>query len=361
MAIAWILGIVFFLLIPGGIGITIWGVKGRKKSLATMGIAISVVFLVLFLTIPFSIHQVKTGEVAVVKHMGNATRIRTAGTYFDFWMTEKYEKYDSKVQQTTITTQTYSSDGQSMDIELVVQYQIQPDKAIEIATHYGGLEILQSRIETVSTEKMKSALSQKQAMKIIETRSEVSPAVEESIKAAITTDYYVDIISVVLTDISFTDAFEKTVEDKMIAEQEKLKAQYEKEKKEIEANAAAEVARIEAEAQVLVAKAQADAKIEAARGNAEAQKTIAQAEAYATQIKVVELARSLGYEVNETRDEETGDVISYEVIWGSDESGKQAVLQYLQYLEYLAKWNGELPDVVGDGSGFLITVPGTKN
>ena len=107
MAIAWILGIVFFLLIPGGIGITIWGLKGRRKSTATLGIAISVVFLVLFLTIPFSIHQVKTGEVAVVKHMGNATRIRTAGTYFDFWMTEKYEKYDSKVQQTIITTQTY--------------------------------------------------------------------------------------------------------------------------------------------------------------------------------------------------------------------------------------------------------------
>ena len=52
--------------------------------------------------------------------------------HFDFWVSTKYERYDVKVQQATINTQAYSSDGQTMDIELVLQYQIQSDKAIDI-------------------------------------------------------------------------------------------------------------------------------------------------------------------------------------------------------------------------------------
>ena len=48
--------------------------------------------------------------------------------------------------------------------------------------------------------------------------------------------------------------------------------------------------------------------------------------------------------------------VSFDNAWYVD-AGKQLILEYLQYLEYLAKWNGELPDVVGDGTGIMITVP----
>ena len=229
----------------------------------------SVVAFVLFLIIPFSIHQINAGEIAVVKVWGEAKETRTPGMYFDFWVSKKYEIYDSKVQQTEVNTQTYSSDGQTMDIELVVQYQIQQDKILEIAVNYGGLEMLESRIKTVATEKMKSVLSQKQAMTIIETRKDVSPDVEASIRNAITNDYFVNIVSVVLTDISFTDAFEQTVENKMIAEQEKLRAEYEKERQIIQAEADLEVAKKKAQEQI--AKAQAEAESIELKAEAEAQ------------------------------------------------------------------------------------------
>ena len=80
----------------------------------------------------------------------------------------------------------------------------------------------------------------------------------------------------------------------------------------------------------------------------------AEAEAYSASIKIVELARSLGYEVTETAGEDGS--VSFDIA-GNDDAGKQLILEYLQYLEYLAKWNGELPDVVGDGTGIMITVP----
>ena len=114
-----------------------------------------------------------------------------------------------------------------------------------------------------------------------------------------------------------------------------------------------EAAITKAEQELEVAKRMAEARLEEAQGEADAQKTLAEAEAYSASVKIVELARTLGYAVTETVDE-TGS--SFEIDWGNS-GGEEVILSYLQYLEYLAKWNGELPDVVGDGTGIMITIP----
>lgn len=263
---AWFLGILFLLLAGGAFACILIDNIGAKVAGAIFG----GIFTLIFILVPFSIHQIDAGQVAVVKVWGEAREIRGAGIHYDFWISTSYEIYDAKVQQAVIETQAYSSDGQTMDIELVIQFQIQSDKAIEINKNYGGLEMLQNKIETVSTEKMKSVLSQKSAMTIIETRASVSPDVEESIMNAITNDYYVNITSVVLTDISFTDTFEKVIEDKMVAEQQKLQAQYEKEKAIIQAEQELEVAKKQAEAQLEKAKKQAESELILAEAEAEA-------------------------------------------------------------------------------------------
>ena len=368
MTIGIILGVIFVLATIACIllgfmfasGVRIFAPAGRKrvskKPLACgLSLGAAALSFILFLFIPFSFHTVQAGEVAVVKHMGKAQNVRTAGTYFDFWITESYDRYDAKVQNLDIKTTAYSSDAQTMDILMTVQYQIDSGKAIEIATNYGKLETLSNRIESVTIEKAKSVLSAHSAMDIIKTRASISPDVESTVKAAIDNNYFVTINTVVLTNIDFSDAFEKTVEDKMIAEQEQLKAEYEAEKARIEAEAAAKVATIEAEAKLQIAEAEAKARIAAAEGDASAQKLIAQAEAYATQIKIVEIARTLGYAVTENKDEE-GDITSYAVEWGSDEAGRKLLVSHMQYLEYLAKWDGKLPQVVADGSNLMIPV-----
>ena len=216
---------------------------------------------------------------------------------------------------------------------------------MKIAKNYGGLERLESRIETVALEKMKSVLSQKSAMVIIETRSTVSPAIEQSVREAITDDYFVDITTVVLTDISFSEAFEKTVEDKMIAEQEKLKAQYEKEKAIIQAEQALEVAKLDAEA-----------KLAAAEGEAKALEAIAKAQANALKLKSIEAARMLGFKINETTTEEG---VEYNIDFeGKTSEEIKVISDYLKYIEYLSVWNGELPDVVtGNDATILVPTP----
>ena len=312
----------------------------KKKQQSLIAAIVGGVFALVFILVPFSFHTVETGEVAVVKHLGKAERVRTAGTYFDFWITETYDVYDAKVQNLEIQTQAYSKDAQTMDISMTVQYQIDTTKVIEIVNKYGTIKVLANRIQSIATEKTKSNLSSYSAMNIIETRSTISPQVEELIKNTVNEEYYVNIVAVVLTNIDFSEAFEQTVEDKMIAEQEKLKAEFEK-----------ETAIINAEKELEVAKLAAEAQIEVSR-----------AEARALQLKSVEVARALGFTILEEEImDEAGVVTSVE--YTIDFQGKTAeeirlITDYLKYVEYVSKWDGKLPSVVtGDSATVMIPTP----
>ena len=192
-----------------------------------------------------------TGKLAVVKNLGKIKTVREAGTYYDFWMTNTYIKYDTKVQEVNIKDMAYSSDAQQMTLDIKFQYQIMPDKAKDIATKYGKLSSLESRIQPIVIEKVKSMLSKHTAMNIIANRSQLSPDAEELVKSALGEEYYINVVSVSLTNIDFSDQFETAVEDKMIAEQAKLKAEYENETK---------VAQAEADAKAKIVSAEAEAK-----------------------------------------------------------------------------------------------------
>ena len=350
MSIGIIFSVLFIVLGGAALLFTIFSFGKKRRKHATVGAVLVLVAALLFLFVPFSFHTVEAGEIAVVKHLGEAKNVRTAGTYFDFWVTESYVVYDAKVQNMEVSAQAYSKDAQTMDIAMTVQYQIDDTKAIKIANQYGSIEVLANRIESIATEKAKSTLSSYSAMEIIETRASISPLVEETIIAAVTEEYCINIVAVVLTNIDFSDAFEKTVEDKMIAEQEKLKAQYEK-----------ETAIVNAEKELEVAKLAAQAKLEKAKADAEAEVEVARAEAEAIRLKSIEVARALGFAITETEVEDDEGVIS--ILYNIDFTGKSAeeigvITEYLKYEAYLAPWNGELPSVIaGDSATVMIPTP----
>ena len=311
---------------------------GKNKVVTAIGLVIAVLFGIGLVVVPSSIHTVEAGQVAVVKTLGEAKEVHTAGTYFDFWVTKSYIYYDATVQNLDINANAYSKDAQTMEINMTVQYQIKASDAIQIANEYGDLVTLENRIQSVAIEKAKARLSSYSAMNIIETRRDISPQVESDIIEAIGESYHVTINTVVLTNIDFSDAFEKIVEDKMIAEQEKLKAEYEK-----------ETAIINAEKDLEVAKKNAEATVAKAEADAEAQKLAAAAEAQAIAYKSVETARMLGFTILET---EVDGKTEYTI----DFTGKSAeeiklISEYLKYIEYLDAWNGELPNTVVTGEG----------
>lgn len=313
MAIGIITGIILVVLTIAAFAIGAFLNEADNTGGAVGSYVAGVVLALAFLIVPFSFHTVQTGEVAVVKHLGEITHVRGAGTCFDFWMINSYSKYDTKVQNTDVLTAAYSSDAQTMDVQMTIQYQIVADRVVDIATQYGSLGVLENRILSIATEKTKSVLSSHKAMDIIANRAAISPAVEQAIKDAIGEEYFVNVVAVVLTNIDFSDAFEQAVEEKMIAEQAKLKADYENQTKIAQAEAEAEAKLKAAQAEIEIAKAKAEAlKIEA-EAEAEANRTVA-------------------------------------------DSITDAILDKL----YMDKWDGKLPEVVAGDSANLM-IPYEKN
>lgn len=305
MAIGIILGIVLSVLTIAAFSYGISRAEDEPIK-GFSGIALALVFAIAFVVVPFSFHTVKTGEIAVVRHLGKIQEVKTAGTYYDFWMTNKYIKYDTKVQNLETSAMAYSADAQTMDISMTIQYQIMSDNILDIATQYGSLKTLENRITSIAIEKCKSALSAYKAMDIIAKRAAMSPAVENAIMDAVGEEYFVNVVAVVLTNIDFSDSFEAAVEEKMIAEQNKLKAEYENEMRVNSAKA-------EAEAKLKAAQAE----IDIAKAKAEALKISAEAEAEANRI--------------------------------IEESITDKIIEKI----YADKWNGELPTVMGNGEYIL--------
>ena len=351
----------------------------KKKNL--VGGIISVAGLVLTILVPPSFHQVEAGQVAVVKSLGKVVGTRHPGTYFDFHLVNEYTYFDTTIQKLDVSTASYSSDAQTMEIQMTIQYKIDATKAENILTEYTNMTSLAQRIEKVADDNVKTVLSQYTAMKIIETRAKISPEVESVIKNEVDDKYYVTVTAVNLTDIQFTDEFEKSVENKVIAEQE-----------------------------LEVAKLEAEAKIVAAQGDAESQKIIASASAEAMAIKIVELAKSLGFKVTEsyiqkietvttssidnslissstieeevttypnvgvkvTKDETNNTITTvtttlentkYVIEYDAEhtEEDLKVVLEFVQYLEYLEKWDGKLPTVITGSEGVEIIIPSLEN
>lgn len=306
MAIGIILGIILAIIAVGCIVGAIACYDNSSSVGGTICVVIAILAIIAFVIVPFSFHTVDTGEVAVVKHLGNAKEVRGSGTHYDLWITDKYVKYDTKVRTLDLNLMAYSSDAQTMDIAMSVQYHILTDKALDIAKQYGTIEALESRISAISTEKTKSAMSGYKAMDIIAQRAEMSPMVEDIIQNAIGEEYYVKVAAVALTNIDFSDAFEKAVEDKMIAEQAKLKADYENETKVAKAEAEAAAKQKTAEANIKIAEAEAQAQLIKANAEAEANRIIS-------------------------------------------ESITKEILDKI----YAEAWDGQLPDVVGNGEYIL--------
>ena len=138
-----------------------------------------------------------------------------------------------------------------MTLSIKFQYQIMPDKIKEITTQYGNLKTLEARITPTVRDKVKGVCSSLTAMEIIAQREILSSKAFDAVKEALGTGYFVNITSVAITNIDFSDQFESAVEEKMIAEQNALKAEYEN---------AAKIAKAEAEAKAKILAAEGEAK-----------------------------------------------------------------------------------------------------
>ena len=345
----------------------------EAKNKLKLNLILTVVFGILAVVmigctifIPGNIHQVNTGEVAVVRHLGKVSGTREPGIYWDVYFTNDYEYYDTKVREINIETQTYSKDNQIIGVTADLQYTLDSAQVDKIATEYGNIEKLESKITSIALDNIKSVFAQNTATDVINNRSQISANISKTVDNSINTGYYVNVKTIVLTNIDFTDDFETAVAAKVAQEQKKQQALIEQEQKLAEAENAKQVAILQAEAEAESATKKANAEAEVARIKAQADQDVAKIEAdtalYAGQkqaaIAVQRLASINGWTVVTTTE---ADGTQYNKLYKPDETlvtaeelqkGTEKLLEVYKY----EKCDGKLPTYQMGENGIITVV-----
>lgn len=200
---------------------------------------------------------VSAGHTGVVSTFGKVSEdVLQEGFHLKMpW--QKVTKMDNRIVKLEVSTEAFSSDLQTVNVNLAVNYRVDTSKSYSIVKNVGTN--YESVLMTPAVnEVMKSIMAQYTAEQSITNRNMISTALLDELNEKLAdSGIYVSDINII--DFDFSDVYVQAIEAKQVAEQEKLRAKIEQDqltmekeaeaaRRVIDAEAAAEVARIEAEA-----------------------------------------------------------------------------------------------------------------
>ena len=192
----------------------------------------SIVLVVIILFTCFT--TIKSGEVGIRVRFGKVVNKATnEGINVKVPFIEKIEKMDIRVQKIEVKTSSSSKDLQEVDMSLAVNYKIDSDKAVFLYKNVGKgySEIV---LEPAIEESIKAVTSKYTAEELITNRSEVSSKCMDELSKKVL-KYGLLVSDFNITNFSFSEEFDKAIEEKQVAEQKVLTAKQELEKEKIEA------------------------------------------------------------------------------------------------------------------------------
>ena len=223
----------------------------RPFAIVSLLVAIVLILVSCFASVP-------TGYTGILTTFGRVEdETMEAGFHFKApW--QKIVKMNNQEQRAEFTLEAFSADIQQVNVRGSINYNIDKSTAMtlyrEVGTGYA-----KTLITPRLNENVKAVFSRYDAEDLISKRDILSSEILEMMKENME-GYGINILSVSIEDVDFTDAFTNAVEAKQVATQNKLKAQTEQEQATMEAKAAAERKQIEAAAQAEIKKIQADAE-----------------------------------------------------------------------------------------------------
>lgn len=235
-----------------------------KAAAPIIGIVLCIVSIVIA-----CISYVPTGYTGIVTTFGKVhENTLDAGINFHApW--DNVIKMDNREQRLEFKLEAFSKDIQQVDVQGSVNYNIDKTTAMnlyrDVGTEYSTI-LIGPRIQ----EDVKIVIAKYTAENLIENRQAMSDAIYELLKSELAPKG-INIISLAVENIDFTDIYEQTVEAKQVATQEKQRAQTQQEQQTMEEEQKAERARIAAQAQADVQKIEADAEAYAIRAKADAE------------------------------------------------------------------------------------------
>lgn len=284
----------------------------KKSRLITAAAIVAVALIAVLILANVCTVKVPTGYTAIVTTFGKVENYTyEAGFHFKTPF-QQVVLMDNRIQKVAFQTQAFSSDIQQVDIVGSINFSIDKQTAMNLYSTI-GTSYYDNLVNPRLLETIKSVTSAYTAEELIGKREELSETIISELREEMS-NYGINIASVNIEDIDFTDAFTDAIEAKQVATQKALQAKVEQDQKTMEAQAEVERNRIQAEAEAEVAKIKAEAEADVAKIQADADMYAGEKEAE----KNEKLADSV-----------TDDLVRY----------------------YIAQqWDGKLPEIMTGGS-----------
>lgn len=218
----------------------------KTKNKIILGTIVGVFVLAIIILIA-SITTVPTGYVGVKTRFGQVQDdVIQEGLNLKAPFVESIVKIDCRTQKYEIATEASSKDLQKIsNLKVVVNYNVDKSNANNLYKEVGK-DYQTVLIEPAILESIKQGISQYTAEETITKRSEVADIIINLLKQKLE-NKGVTVTALNITDLSFSEEFDKAVEEKQIVEQETQKAQYELEKAKVENEKKIENAKADAE------------------------------------------------------------------------------------------------------------------
>ncbi len=223
----------------------------------------------------------------------------TAGLNFQIPFIEEIKQVDIREQVYATTTDAYTSDTQTVqELSLKLNYSYDKNKLSDLIREV-GISNVESKLLIQNVAKItKNEIGKVKAEELVQSRGDVQQRIENELTPLLA-EKGIIVQSFAIENLSFDDAFEQSIQNKVIAAQDALKMENKTKEKEEEAK------------QIVIA----------AQAEADSQKLAADAQAYAIQVVQEQLKNSP---------------------------------DYIDYLK-ITNWNGVLPQVMSDGiNPFLV-------
>ncbi len=186
------------------------------------------------------------GERGVVIRLG-AVQDQILGEGFHLVppIVEHVVKIDVQTQKVDVDAPSFSRDLQNVDTKIALNYHVEPAMVNKLWQEIGR-DFADRIIAPAIQEAVKAATAKFTAAEMVSERTKVKDTIQQVLAARLENRFiHVDDLSIV--NLDFSDSYEKSIEEKQVAQQNSLKAEN-------------DLRRIEIEAQQKVASAKAEAE-----------------------------------------------------------------------------------------------------
>lgn len=224
----------------------------NKKTLATP--LLVVILLILFVVLCNPIAMVGVGERGVKVTLGMVSpNSYTEGIHLITPFISKIKTMDVKTQKIYMQTPVYTKDIQKANISYVINYNLQPNNVHKMYREV-GMTYRDTVLMPVVEGTIKDVIGKWNAQDLVANRERAAQEILSKLVTEFQTKY-INITGFQMTEIKYSDVFERSIESKVTAEQDALKAKN-------------KTVQIQEEAKQKVISAEAEAKSMSIRANA---------------------------------------------------------------------------------------------